>query len=64
MSARRKADRIYDDDYIFQESLIEEVKKFPNLWNPAVKGHLNAKLSRSAWQKIAEELRMYGKSGG
>lgn len=54
---------IYDDDMRFKERLIENVKKYPNLYISSRKDHWNRKLTKNCWKKISSDLKVYEKSG-
>ncbi len=40
----------------FDEKLSEAVKKFPCLYNKAIKDHKDKHVVKNAWAKVAEEL--------
>jgi len=43
------------------EQLIEEVRKYPCLWNKSKEKYRNQNIRDNAWERISEELEKTGK---
>ena len=41
---------------MYEERLVEEVRKFPCLWNVSVKAHRDIKAKEDAWKTVSNEV--------